>query len=111
MCYIFLFAGLTLNAGGVPIENGDKGCDGPELFAGARDGDGIFYLNRPEPIEKSGFKKINASKRQQIYSRLLAFMSVYPGGLLPRVSRSRGWPRRSRSLEQLALTHSWARRR
>jgi hypothetical protein len=28
---------------------------------------GFFYLNRSQPIEKSRFEKINASKRQHFY--------------------------------------------
>jgi hypothetical protein len=45
--YAFLFAGLTCIARSVPIEDGEEGCDRPDLLAGARDGGGIFYLNRP----------------------------------------------------------------
>jgi hypothetical protein len=58
---------------------------------------GFFYFHASQPIEKARFGKINVSKRQDFYWRLLTFMAFYSLlfrlGLKPAVVRRRTYRR------------------
>jgi len=58
---------------------------------------GFFYFHASQPIEKATFGKINVSKRQDFYWRLLTFMAFYSLlfrlGLKPAVVRRRTYRR------------------